>query len=90
MPPEDVAAAQRMWVKVLTIEPEVAAAAIVDGIERRRPRVLIGWSAKAPDLLARLLPAAHGPVYGAAQGLLKVLTDREIRRDAARDRAAVS
>ena len=60
------------------------------GIERRRPRVLIGWSAKVPDLLARLLPAAHGPVYGAAQGLLKVLTDREIRRDAARDRSAVS
>ena len=90
VPPEDVAAAERMWVKVLTIEPEVAAAAIVDGIERRRPRVLIGWSAKAPDLLARLLPTAHAPLYGALQGLLKVATDREIRRDAARGRAPVS
>lgn len=90
VPPEDVAAAERMWVKVLTIEPEVAAAAIVDGIERRRPRVLIGWSAKAPDLLVRLLPTAHGPLYGAVQGLLKVATDREIRRDAARGRAPVS
>jgi short-subunit dehydrogenase len=92
VPPEDAEAAQRMWVKVLTIDPVVAAAAILDGIERRRGRVLIGWSAKGPDLLARLLPTAHGTLYGAAQGLLKALTDREIRRDAARgrDRTPVS
>ena len=90
VPPEDAEAAQRMWVKLLTIDPAVAAAAIVDGIERRRPRVLIGWSAKGPDVLARLLPATHGTVYGAAQGLLRVLTDREIRRDTAGDRTAVS
>lgn len=44
---------------LLTIDPAVAAEIIIDGIERRRGRVLIGWSAKIPDLLARLLPAAY-------------------------------
>ena len=43
---------------LLTIDPADAAEIIIDGIERRRGRVLIGWSAKIPDLLARLLPAA--------------------------------
>jgi hypothetical protein len=28
-------------------------------VERRRGRVLIGWSAKLPDLLARVAPAAY-------------------------------
>jgi short-subunit dehydrogenase len=84
---EEYEAAQRMWVKVLTIPPAVAAEAILAGIEQRRPRVLIGWSAKAPELLARLLPVAHGTVYGASQGLLKLLTDREIRREAGRGAA---
>jgi short-subunit dehydrogenase len=73
------AAAREMWVRVLTISPERAAAAIMDGIERRRGRVLIGWSAKAPDLLARLLPGSHGAVFGAGQYLLKRLVDRELR-----------
>ncbi|HZB49762.1 MAG TPA: SDR family NAD(P)-dependent oxidoreductase, partial [Mycobacteriales bacterium] len=79
VPPEDVEAARRMWRRVLTMPPEDAAAIIVDGIERRRGRVLVGWSAKGPDLLARLLPGSHGAVFGAGQGLLKVLTDREVR-----------
>lgn len=75
----EYAAAKEMWVKVLTIPPARAAAVIMDGIERRRGRVLIGWSAKAPDLLARLLPSAHGAVYGAGRYLLERLVDRELR-----------
>jgi hypothetical protein len=47
---------------LLTIDPADAAEIIIDGIERRRGRVLIGWSAKIPDLLARLLPAAYGRI----------------------------
>ncbi|MBC7590821.1 MAG: SDR family NAD(P)-dependent oxidoreductase [Salinibacterium sp.] len=43
----------------LTISPEVAAQVILDGIERRKPRVLIGWTAKLPDLLARLTPGHY-------------------------------
>ncbi|TPN81097.1 SDR family NAD(P)-dependent oxidoreductase [Mesorhizobium sp. CU3] len=51
--------------KVLTISAEAAARAIVDGIARRRARVLIGASAKIPDLVARLFPSHyHGVVSG--------------------------
>jgi short-subunit dehydrogenase len=51
---------------LLTIDPAHAAEIIIDGIERRRARVLIGWSAKIPDLLARLLPSAHGRILTVA------------------------
>jgi hypothetical protein len=39
--------------------PEEAAARIVDAIEKRRPRLLIGWSAKVPDVLVRLVPGSY-------------------------------
>lgn len=45
--------------KLLTISPDDAAAQIVDGIEHRKPRVLIGWSAKIPDILARVAPGSY-------------------------------
>lgn len=45
--------------KLLTIPPADAAARIVEGIEHRRPRVLIGWSAKLPDILARIAPGSY-------------------------------
>ncbi|KKJ93969.1 SDR family oxidoreductase [Micromonospora sp. HK10] len=48
--------------KLLTIDPAKAAEVILRGVERRRGRVLIGWSAKLPDLLARLAPASYGKV----------------------------
>ncbi|NIH81453.1 SDR family NAD(P)-dependent oxidoreductase [Amycolatopsis viridis] len=54
----------RQWERVLRIAPAKAAAAIVDAIEHRRPRVLIGASAKIPDLLARLLPGAQSRILG--------------------------
>lgn len=43
----------------LRLEPEVAAAAIVRGIERRKARVLIGADARAGDTLARLSPGRY-------------------------------
>ncbi|GAB3579680.1 SDR family NAD(P)-dependent oxidoreductase [Amycolatopsis endophytica] len=54
----------RKWERVLRIPPATAAEAIVDAIEHRKPRVLIGWSAKIPDLLVRLLPGAHSRLLG--------------------------
>ncbi len=45
--------------KLATIPPEAAAARILQGIERREPRVLIGSDAKAMDLLQRLRPATY-------------------------------
>lgn len=45
--------------KLLRMPPEEAAAQIVAAIEKRRPRLLIGWSAKVPDLLVRLRPGTY-------------------------------
>jgi hypothetical protein len=39
--------------------PEEAAELIVEGIAKRRPRLLIGWSAKVPDVLVRLMPGTY-------------------------------
>ena len=50
---------RKAFVKLLTIPPEVAAAQIVAAIEKRRPRLLIGWSAKVPDVLVRLMPGTY-------------------------------
>jgi short-subunit dehydrogenase len=44
---------------LLTYPPEKAAAEILDGVRRRKARVLIAASAKVPDLLARLMPVSH-------------------------------
>jgi short-subunit dehydrogenase len=46
--------------RILTIPPSTAAAAILRGVELRRPRVLIGWTARVPDMLARVAPTGHG------------------------------
>jgi short-subunit dehydrogenase len=50
---------QRQFRKLLSIEPADAAGQIVAAIERRRPRLLIGWSAKVPDVLVRLMPGSY-------------------------------
>lgn len=50
---------------LLTIAPVTAAEAILRGVERRRPRVLIGWTARVPDLLVRLAPTSYGRLLSA-------------------------
>ena len=50
---------RRQFAKLLRMPPEDAAAQIVAAIERRRPRLLIGWTAKVPDVLVRLLPGTY-------------------------------
>jgi short-subunit dehydrogenase len=57
--PEEVAAGREQMAKLLRIPPEKAAAQIVAAIEARRPRLLIGLSAKLPDLLVRLRPGTY-------------------------------
>ncbi|MEU7905608.1 SDR family NAD(P)-dependent oxidoreductase [Actinoplanes sp. NPDC049118] len=64
VPPDEVDAQQRTFTALLTYPPEKAAAEILDGVERRRGRVLIAATAKIPDLLARLLPAGHMRLIG--------------------------
>jgi short-subunit dehydrogenase len=49
--------------RLLTIPPRVAAERILEGVERRRPRVLIGTSAVLPDLAARIAPVLTQRVF---------------------------
>jgi short-subunit dehydrogenase len=50
---------REQFAKLLRMPPEQAAAQIVTAIEKRRPRLLIGWSAKVPDVLVRLMPGTY-------------------------------
>ena len=50
---------RRQFAKLLRMPPETAAAQIMAAIETRRPRLLIGWSAKVPDVLVRLMPGTY-------------------------------
>jgi short-subunit dehydrogenase len=56
---EEYEQGRKQFAKLLTMPPETAAAQIVSAIEKRRPRLLIGWSAKVPDVLVRLLPGSY-------------------------------
>jgi short-subunit dehydrogenase len=56
---EEYEQGRKQFAKLLTMPPEVAAAQIMDAIEKRRPRLLIGWSAKVPDVLVRLMPGTY-------------------------------
>jgi short-subunit dehydrogenase len=56
---EEYEQGREQFAKLLTMPPEIAAALIMEAIEKRRPRLLIGWSAKVPDVLVRLLPGSY-------------------------------
>lgn len=57
--------ATRQFNRLLRIEPASAAEQILVAVESRRPRLLIGSSAKIPDLLARLMPSRYWSVVAA-------------------------
>jgi short-subunit dehydrogenase len=63
VPATEVEPQQRVFAALLTYPPEKAAREILDGVERRRARVLIAASAKLPDVLARLMPVSHMRVF---------------------------
>lgn len=56
---EEVEEGKKQFAKLLRIPPEKAAAQIVEAVEKRRPRLLIGASAKVPDVLVRLFPGSY-------------------------------
>ena len=56
---EEYEQGRKQFAKLLRMPPEDAAAQIVAAIEKRRPRLLIGWSAKIPDVLVRLMPGSY-------------------------------
>ncbi|MEU6735761.1 SDR family oxidoreductase [Streptomyces physcomitrii] len=47
------------FARLLTYPPDRAAELILRGVRRRRGRVLISWTAHAPDVLQRLFPASY-------------------------------
>jgi short-subunit dehydrogenase len=57
--PEELARGREQFAKLLRIPPEKAAALIVAAVEKRRPRLLIGASARVPDVLVRLFPGSY-------------------------------
>jgi short-subunit dehydrogenase len=73
-------AERRLARRLLTIPPERAAEAILKGVERRRPRVLIGASAVLPDLVQRAAPTLIG----------RVLADRDAARRSEAPRPAAA
>jgi short-subunit dehydrogenase len=56
---EEYEQGRKQFAKLLTMPPQKAAGMIVAAIEGRRPRLLIGWSAKVPDVLVRLMPGSY-------------------------------
>ena len=55
------------FARLLTFPPGRAAELIVTAVQKRRPRLLIAFSARFPDLLARVSPARYPAVLAAAQ-----------------------
>ncbi|TDC52507.1 SDR family oxidoreductase, partial [Micromonospora sp. KC207] len=66
VPADEYEAARRRFERLLTIDPATAAEVILHGVQRRRGRVLIGWSASLPDLLSRLAPVGFGRLLALA------------------------
>jgi short-subunit dehydrogenase len=56
---EEYERGREQFAKLLSMPPGDAAAQIMAAIEKRRPRLLIGWSAKVPDVLVRLMPGSY-------------------------------
>jgi short-subunit dehydrogenase len=56
---EEYERGRAQFARLLRIDPAVAAEQIVRAVEKRRPRLLIGWSAKVPDALVRVLPGSY-------------------------------
>ncbi len=63
-----------LFQKMLTTKPDVAAAKIIAGIERREARVLIGRDAYQIDMIQRLLPARYWSLIGRSARGLDALT----------------
>ncbi|TFV45972.1 SDR family oxidoreductase [Blastococcus sp. TF02A-35] len=65
---EEYEEGRKQFSRLLRIPPEKAAAQIVEAIEKRRPRLLIGASAKVPDVLVRLMPGRYWRLVGRVAG----------------------
>ncbi|MFD1148815.1 SDR family NAD(P)-dependent oxidoreductase [Saccharothrix hoggarensis] len=55
----EAARGKENFAKLLTYPADKAAERILAGVEKRKGRVLIAWTAVAPDILARLFPTSY-------------------------------
>ncbi len=62
--PEQIAAEQKRFDRLLRLPPERAGEIIVNGIVRRRPRVLVGTDAKIASLIERIAPVSYWTLLG--------------------------
>ncbi|GAA1610096.1 SDR family NAD(P)-dependent oxidoreductase [Actinoplanes couchii] len=65
VPRQEIEPQMKRFAALLSFPPEKAAELILRAVTRRKARLLIAVSAKAPDLLARLLPVGHAAVVRA-------------------------
>jgi len=62
--PEQIAQRKAQFKKLARLPPEVAGEIIVKGIERRKPRVLVGGDARMMAIIERLAPVSYWKVLG--------------------------
>lgn len=65
---EEVERLRAQFRKLLRLAPEVAGETIVRGVERRKPRVLVGSDAKVLSVIARILPVSYWKVLALRAG----------------------
>ncbi|MHA7218704.1 SDR family NAD(P)-dependent oxidoreductase [Arthrobacter sp. MDT1-48-3] len=74
----EVKAARNDFDKLLTFPAERAAELMLEAVKTRRPRLLIGLSAKVPDVVARVAPMSFGMLERRASQLVRLA--RTVRR----------
>ncbi|SDT41513.1 SDR family NAD(P)-dependent oxidoreductase [Actinoplanes derwentensis] len=65
VPKDEIEGQMKRFAALLSFPPAKAAELILRAVTKRKARLLIATSAKAPDLLARLLPVGHAAVVRA-------------------------
>jgi NAD(P)-dependent dehydrogenase (short-subunit alcohol dehydrogenase family) len=65
---EEVERRRERFRKLLRLPPEVAGETIVRGVERRKPRILVGSDAKVMSVIARVLPVSYWKVIALRAG----------------------
>jgi short-subunit dehydrogenase len=66
--------------RILTMDPDHVAEKALTAIEHRRPRVVIGFTGKAPDLLSRVLPGTYTRVMAVGEQVLGWGSSQWLRR----------
>jgi short-subunit dehydrogenase len=65
VPEEEIEPNRQLFAALLSYPPDKAAEQILRAVAKRKARLLIAASAKAPDLLARLMPVGHARIVRA-------------------------